>query len=75
MVEDERVNQAILEAAKHDLKENPRSGTLDVLVQKHRVRAEKLIIDMRAKQPRHPYFSLYARYLTSKFIEIRHESC
>lgn len=61
MIEDDRVNHAILEAAKLDFKENPKSGTLDVFVQKHRARAEKLIINMRAKQARHPYFSLYAR--------------
>jgi len=62
MLEDERVNEAILEAAKKELKENPHSVPLDLLFEKHKSRAERLVISMRAKQAKHPYFSIYCRF-------------
>jgi hypothetical protein len=61
MVEDVRVNQAVLDAAKQELKDNPDAESLECLVRKHKLRSEKLILNMRAKQASHPYFSIYCR--------------
>ncbi|CAG7731749.1 unnamed protein product [Allacma fusca] len=61
MMADERVNEAIEECARQELQENPKAGTLESLIRKHRQRAERVIINMRAKQARKPYFGYYVR--------------
>jgi len=61
MLEDERVNQTVFDLAKQEFRENPDGDTLDVVMKRHQVRAEKLILNMRAKQAGHPYFSIYCR--------------
>jgi hypothetical protein len=61
MMSDEKLNQAVEEAAKQELDQNPNSNTLEELIKKHKRRAEAIVIRMRAKQPAHPWFALYVR--------------
>ena len=62
MMSDERVQGAIEECAREELKENPNAGTLESLIQKHRQRAERVVSNMRAKQASAPWFGIYVRY-------------
>jgi len=61
MMSDEKLNQAVEEAAKEEFEENANSYSLEELIKKHKRRAEAIVIRMRAKQPAHPWYALYVR--------------
>lgn len=58
---DEKVNQAIEQAAKLELPANSTPGTYEKLVKKHRTRTERIVSGMRAKQASNPWFSYFVR--------------
>lgn len=61
MMTDNKVNQAIQEAAQFELPPNAPPGACEKLVGKHRNRTERIVSGMRAKQASNPWFSYFVR--------------